>query len=386
MTGNQERTVVVATPSLEAYGADLQLSQSVAGAREAGWRVVVVTPAPGRLGARLADLGAELVEVDFPVLRRASASGAGVAALGLAVLVALPRLVSTLRRLRPDALYVNTVTLPWWSLAGRLARVPTLCHVHEAETGGSRLLRRALTLPLLLPQLVVVNSRTTGAAVLEVVPRLERRLRHVPNGVPAPPSPPAPPRWQQPLRMVVVGRLSPRKAPEVALEATAMLRACGYQVTLELVGTPVEGMEWFQDQLRARAQEPDLDGSVTLAGYLTPVWPALERADVVLAPSLGESFGNAVVEGQLARRPVVATALQGHLETVVGDESGLLVPPGDPVALAAAVTRLLEDPALARHLADRGQEAAAANFSVERYRGEIVAVLDEVASGAPLRR
>ena len=166
-----------------------------------------------------------------------------------------------------------------------------------------------------------------------------------------------------------------------------MLRSRGHQVTLDLVGTPAPGVEWFQEQLHARAAEPDLAGAVTFSGYVAPVWPSLEQADVILAPSLGESFGNAVVEGQLAGRPVVATALQGHLETVVDEESGLLVQPGDPAALAAAVERLLEDPPWAARLAQQGQQSATANFSVERYRREIAVALDEVAHpGAPLRR
>jgi glycosyltransferase involved in cell wall biosynthesis len=98
----------------------------------------------------------------------------------------------------------------------------------------------------------------------------------------------------------------------------------------------------------------------------------------VLAPSLGESFGNAVVEGQLARRPVVATALQGHLETIVDEETGMLVPSEDPEALAAAVSRLLDEPDLASRLAARGRESALRDFSQSRYRDEICAVLSDM--------
>ena len=144
------RTVLVVTPSLEAYGSDLQMLQSVAGLLDAGWRVVVAASAPGRLSDRLIQLGATIEEIDFPVLRRASASGAGIAALAITALRSMPRLVRLIRRIRPDVLYVNTVTLPWWLAAGRLARVPTVCHVHEAEARDSRAVRRALTMPLLL--------------------------------------------------------------------------------------------------------------------------------------------------------------------------------------------------------------------------------------------
>ena len=76
------RTALVVTPSLEAYGSDLQMLQSVAGLLDAGWRVVVAASAPGRLSDRLIQLGATIEELDFPVLRRANASGAGVAGAG----------------------------------------------------------------------------------------------------------------------------------------------------------------------------------------------------------------------------------------------------------------------------------------------------------------
>lgn len=379
MSEHPTRTVLVATPSLEAYGSDLQMLQSVAGLVAAGWRVVVAANAPGRLSSRLTDLGAELVELDFPVLRRASASGSGLVSLAASAARSLPRMVAAIRRIRPTALYVNTVTLPWWLLAGRIARVPTLCHVHEAESRDSRNVRRGLTLPLLLAPVVIVNSFATETTIVDVVPRLRPRLRRVPNGVEGPSiEPTATSAGRDPARLVVVGRLSPRKAPDVALEATAILRAAGHDVALDLCGTPVEGMEWFVTQLEERAERPDLNGAVNFAGYTSPIWPALERADVVLAPSLGESFGNAVVEGQLAQRPVVATALQGHLETITDGETGLLVPSEDPESMAAAVTRVLEDPDLAERLARQGRESAVANFSLQRYQTEVCDVLDQL--------
>jgi glycosyltransferase involved in cell wall biosynthesis len=142
-------------------------------------------------------------------------------------------------------------------------------------------------------------------------------------------------------------------------------------------------MDWFLDQLRTRASELDLDGAVKFLGYTSPIWPALARADVVLAPSLGESFGNAVIEGQMANRPVVATAVQGHLETVTNEVTGLLVPCEDPAAMAAAIARLLDDADLAQKLARQGRETALANFSASRYRQQIRSVLSRtlVAGG-----
>jgi hypothetical protein len=273
---------------------------------------------------------------------------------------------------------VNTVTLPWWLVVGRLLGVPTLCHVHEAEARDSRAVRLALTLPLLLAQRIIVNSQTTEDGMVGAVPRLKDRTKRIYNGVEPPESLPVSEPVSSPARLVLVSRLSPRKAPHVALEATAMLKEQGYDVMLELCGTTSEGMEWYLEQLEERAQQPDLAGVVKFQGYTSPIWPTLAHADVVLAPSLGESFGNTVVEGQMAGRPVVATAVQGHLETVTDGVTGLLVPCEDPAALARAVARLLDDPELARRLARQGRDSALTNFSSTRYGVEICEIADEM--------
>jgi glycosyltransferase involved in cell wall biosynthesis len=376
-------TVLIANPSADVYGSDLQMKESVAGLVDRGWRVVVAAPSEGPLVRALLDLGAEVRLLEFPVLRRSAASPRGLAALTLASARALPRMRSLLREERPAIVYVNTVTLPWWLLAGRLAGIPTLCHVHEAEAADPPAVRKALTLPLLLADTVVVNSRSTEKVVLGSVPRLRARTRLVHNGVDGPSSPlAAPPRVRLtgvPWQLAVVGRLSARKAPDTALEAVALLRGRGHDVQVGLYGTPGPGQEEYVAGLHARAAQPDLRGAVRFGGYCAPIWAALEAADVLVAPSLGESFGNAVVEAQLARRPVVATAVQGHCETVTDGETGLLVPPQDPWALADILEELLDDAERADRLADAGQRSAMKRFGSDRYRSDIEAVVTELA-------
>jgi len=373
------RTVLIANPSCDVYGADLQLLESVAGARDAGWRVVVTTPTEGPLRERLAALGAEVVRTPFPVLRRADSSARGMARLCYEALRAMPGIRRLIRSVRPDVVYVNTVTLPWWLAACKTTRTPALCHVHEAEPDENALVRKAMAAPLRLAGAVVTNSRTSLEALCEVAPRLRDRTTLVYNGVEGPPSEPGPTQFSPPIRLVVVGRLSPRKGPDVALEAVALLRKESRDVTLELCGTPVPDQTWFSDALLERAARPDLAGAVTFAGYTSPVWPALERADVFVAPARAEPFGNAVVEGQLGRRPVVATAQQGHLETVIDGETGLHVPVEDASALAAAIARLIDDPDLARRLADQGRKRALELFTPARYRADVVALLEKLA-------
>lgn len=370
---------MIANPGLDRYGSDLQMVQSVAALRHAGWDVTVVSPTTGPLADQLSSLGAEVVLLDYPLVQRADVSPGGALRLGTRALRALPGMVSLIRRLRPDVLYVNTVTLPWWLLAGRLRGVPVLCHVHEAEPNVSRLVGGAMAAQLWLARTVVVNSSITRRALTDVLKGLRRRIRLIYNGVPLPEGRHRVTALEpRAVRLVVVGRLSPRKSPHTAVEATALLRAKGIDARLELCGTPVEGRESYESELRTLATGASLSGAVTFSGYVQPVAVALLRNDVFLATSTAEPFGNAVVEAQLAGLPVVATAVEGHLETVLHDETGLHVPVGDAVAMAAAVERLLSEPQLASRLAANAHDRATTLFSTDQYDREIVDVVEDL--------
>lgn len=373
--------MLIANPSADVYGADLQLLDSISGLIERGWRVVVVVPDDGPLTDLIRERGAEVRIMDVPVLRRASLSPRGIIRLAWESPSTVLRLRRFIRYIGADVLYVNTLTVPWWLTAGRLARVPVICHVHEAEDSDQRVVLTALTAPVLQATAIIANSDASVQAMCKAIPLLRRRIRLIYNGVPPPPEIPSDPDpSRSPFRLVTVCRLSPRKAPDIAMEAVALLRSRGHDVTLEICGTPFAGYEWFEDQLRARANQPDLADTITFAGYVKPIWPALQRAHAVVAPSLREPFGNAVIEGQLARRPVVAAAAMGHLETVLDNETGLLVTPGDPSALADGVQRLIEDPELATRLAAAGEGRAHELFSVQRYRADIATLVGGLVS------
>lgn len=379
MSGSRSAPVLIVNPGPDVYGADLQMLQTVGVLVGQGRRVVVLLPGPGPLVERLRAAGAEVVFSPFPVLRRSNLAPRALLVMLAQAAATVVRGTRLVRSLRPAVLVVNTLTLPWWLVVGRLNRVPTVGHVHEGVGEERRLVQRGLVAPLRLADAVIVVGRSALDSLTSVQPRLAGRTSLVHNGVPEPAGEPVPPRRETPFRLAVVGRLSPLKAPDVALEAVAELRARGHDVVIEVAGSTFPGYEWFEDRLRERAARPDLAGAVHFSGYCDPIWPVLERADAVVAPSLREAFGNAVVEAQLAGRPVVATALQGHLETVVDGDTGILVEPGAPVALASGVERLIDDRPLAERLAVRGRSEARRRFSVERYRRDIVATLELVS-------
>ncbi|MBD5786534.1 glycosyltransferase family 4 protein [Cellulosimicrobium terreum] len=369
--------VLVAHPSAECYGSDLQMVESVTACLERGARVVVTLPGDGPLVPVLRRAGARVLLMDVPVLRKALANPRGLVALLAGSLRALRGQLRMIRQTGARRLLVNTLTLPSWIVAGRIAGVRVVCHVHEAEDEGSRAVRTALATPLLAAHEVVANSQASRDALARVLGPVGRRTRVVHNGVPGPPRPVRVLRDRSPgdpALVVLVGRLSPRKGTDVALDAVAALRAQGRQVRIALAGTVFDGYEWFEEEVRERAAEPDLAGAVEMLGYVDP-WPWLGEADVVVVPSRVEPFGNVAVEAMLAGRPVVASRTQGLAEVVRDGVDGVLVPPGDPDALASALSALLDDPVRSRRLGERAGADARTRFSPDRYREAIWASL-----------
>jgi len=105
----------------------------------------------------------------------------------------------------------------------------------------------------------------------------------------------------------------------------------------------------------------------------------MKAVDIVVHTSIApEPFGRVIVEGMLARRPVIATAAGGALEIIDDEHTGRLVPPGDPDVLAEAVTHLLKRPEEARQMGRAGHAVARERFSTESMLTAIDHHLQEI--------
>lgn len=376
--------VLVAHPGAELYGSDRVLLESAI-ALSGHVDVTVVLPGAGPLAAELEAAGIRVVTCRMPVLRRAALRPLGMVALLADVLLGtLPALRLVLRH-GTSGVYVNTVTLPLWPVLARLAGRPVICHVHEAERRVARPLRYAMALSPRLAGRAVVNSRYTGEVLAEVAPRLAARSVVVLNAVRGPATvPPARPELTGGVRLLYVGRLSPRKGPQVALAALAELHRRGVPARLSLVGSVFPGYEWFEEELRATVRDGELKGSVHFLGLRSDVWPDLGAADVVLVPSVGEeSFGNVAVEAVLAGRPVVVTGEGGLAEATAGYPSAQQVAPGDPVAWADAIERVVDGWADHRERALADASVARDRHHPDRYADALV---DAVGTLVPTLR
>lgn len=367
--------VLAAHPVADRYGADLMLRASLRAMCARGHEVSLVVAEDGPL---LQDCAADGVEVDvaeFPVLRKALLRPRGLASLVLGTPGALLRLRRRIRDADPDVVYVNTLTLPHWIAAARLAGVPVVCHVREAEQDPPELVTRALTMPLLACDRLVTNSAFTAAHLVSRWRRLASRVEVVHNGFEFGETPTGRPP-QPDGTILLVGRLNPRKGQDTAIEALAMLRARGMACRLTLVGTAFDGYEWYVRELHETAARLGVHDSVDFAGYRPDIAACNAGADIVVVPSRVEPFGNVAVEALAANRPLIASAVGGLQEIVEHGTTGLLVAPGDADALADAVESLLADPEGAQAMAQHGARMVRERFQLARYEDDIARILE----------
>lgn len=273
------------------------------------------------------------------------------------------------------------------ALATRLMRRPLIWILHDIITDPafSRNTRRAAVLfANLFASRVIANSQATADAFVAAGGRPER-VRIVYCGFDADAHPLASAEAGRDLRrrfgltdapvVGLFGRLTPWKGQHILLRALRDLSG----VQAVIVGSALFGQDAYEAELRQLVQAEGIANRVRFAGFQSDVAHLMAGVDIVVHTSThAEPFGRVVVEGMLSGRPVIATSGGGVNEIVTDGETGLLVPPNDPAALANAIRRLEADPALAARLAANGRAAAAERFGIEKSCRDMAAVLREV--------
>lgn len=336
----------------------------------------------GPLRAAIAETGA------VPVVLQGSSSFSGVKRdrsllRSLPHLGGMARMVLRLARLarRFDVVYANSQkAFVLAAAACPLARRPLVWHLHDiltrAHFGRAQI---ALTIRLAnsVASRVLVPSQAAADAFLGAGGRADL-LRIVPNGledVPVEPVARASLELGTPFIFGVFSRLSPWKGQEVALDALAHLPDAGCIIA----GGALFGEEDYAAGLVRRAERLQVTERVRFLGHRTDI-PALMRAvDAVVHPSTEpEPFGRTLVEAMLARRPLVAAAAGAVPEILDGGRFGLMVPPGDPEALAAGLRRVRNGEANA--MLDPALDRARTLYDVSRMRASIHAAVIDLVS------
>jgi glycosyltransferase involved in cell wall biosynthesis len=267
--------------------------------------------------------------------------------------------VRGLRRLGPTVVHVNLKSpwdCPYGILAALLLRVPYVLVEHSLYPETGRLRRRFARFAARRAAAVVAVGERSARELERLLDLPPGAARTIHNGLP---DLDAEREAHPPATHVVgcVGRLDHEKAYDTLLRALPHVDA-----NAVIVG---DGPE--RGRLEQLAAELGISDRVRFLGWSDDPRRHLASFTVFCLPSRPgtESFPLTIVEAMLAGLPVVATTVGSVAEAVVDGETGLLVPPDEPEALAAALRRLLRDPALRESMGRRGRQRARASFTVE---------------------
>src|ERR1044071_9500204 len=186
-------------------------------------------------------------------------------------------------------------------------------------------------------------------------------------------------------RIISIGRLVAFKGFEYLIDACAELARWGLEFTCEIIGDgPLRG------DLEARIRKLDLSGRVRLVGSLSQgtVVEKLRSADIFALASMTDAqgasdvFPTVIIEAMAAARPVVSTRLAGIPVSVVHGETGLLVPPEDTMALAEALSRLIQDAKLRLHYGRAGRERVEQHFRIDHTVAPLIELFEKTPGGS----
>ncbi len=343
------------------YGAERSLVDLVAGMDAARFRAscAVTQSASGAYAEALRALGVPVIYCGGP---RSPVAAAGFTR----------RVWRTARRAGADLIHVNSLRLnPYGVVVGRALGIPVICYVQAHVSPRAYFARLAFA-----NQAVAVCSEAV-AAPWRGMPGGQKRLRVVHYGLDSAGfSFSEEHRRAHRLRLGldertfalgVVSRLSPSKKLEHFLRAFQLARMREPRLRAFVAGDAPSRWRHYAEGIRQLPERMGIRPHVVFLGYVRDIGSLYSAFDAVVAPSDEEGLGRVPLEAMAAGRPVIAARAGGPMETIAHGETGLLVPPLDPTALAAAMVRLADDVTLCRKLGAAGRRRVEERFSLASY-------------------
>lgn len=344
--------------TLNVGGTEGQFAEVACGLDRSRWDVhVACVRAEGPLRARLEDVG----------LQPWSLGPSSFKSPGL--VVAMLRLAAYLRRhavrlVHCFDFYSNIVGVP----AARLARTPVVI-ASQRDMGNlrSRGQQSIHSIALGLATHILVNSEAIAACLAQTRAARHNRLEMVPNGVDLTRfEPVAVPTSGEVTTVATLANLRPEKGLAQLVEAAAIVTRRAPRARFVIWG---EGA--LRADLEARIRTLGLTGRVEMRGATREPAQALKQCQIFVLASLSEASSNVVLEAMATGLPVVGTRVGGIPGLVDDHRTGLLVPPDNAPALAEAILRLIEAPALATEMGAQGRARALAEFGMNRMHERI---------------
>lgn len=385
-TTSPARTILYVHADAGMYGSGVCLLDLASRLPPDRYRPLVALPTEGPLADALRAHGVEVMTFPLGGMRRTFRPD-HIAGMLWQTLSGARRLASLVRERSVAIVHTNCTHVLSGVIAAKLTGRPDITHVRE-----NILSPRLLSLPLarlfwLLSGHMIAMS--AGAAREFLGERASHpKVRVILGGVDVqafrPSAEPAAARaalgWpEENLHVGIIARLAPWKGHPVFLEAAARIARMDPTVRFVIIGdSDTPRNEAYREQLAALARGLAISDRVRWTGFVDPVQPLTAALDVVVLPSVKpEPFGKVIVEAMAMQRPVVATNHGGPPE-ILAHGGGLLVPPGDPEALAAAIACLLSDTDRRLDTARVAREQAVERFDINLHVNAVVALYDEL--------
>jgi glycosyltransferase involved in cell wall biosynthesis len=306
------------------------------------------------------------------------------------VLMALLRLSGTILGLGPDIVHINVSQKggAWRKMiiarVARLLGIPYVIHLHGSDfqkfwEGAPPFVASCISDMFFYSVRTLVLGNVWRSLILSKVPEIEDRIAILPNATPAVDSAieKSSRDW---ISIVFLGLVSDRKGVPQLVDALSTLSSeLNWRATIAGDGD----VEVTRESISRRG----LSGRVDLPGWVGPeeVSRLLLEGDVLVLPSLSENLPMSVVEGMAYGLSVVTTPVGAIADIIEHEKTGLLVPPGDSAALAAALGRLLAEPALRAQLGHAAQGFHREHLEIGKFYARLLDIWRSGARAASLR-
>jgi len=382
-------------------GGEIALLNLIQALDPARFRPHVVLGEDGPLAGRLRAAGIETTILPLdPALRETRKDTLGVGSLlklsQIKTVLAYSRTLARFAREHSaDLIHTNSLKSDiYGGVAGRLAHIPVLWHIRDSinseylpgpAAAAFRLLSR------LMPNAVVANSSST---LHQLWPKRPKSGDVVYSGVPmevvhdgyveadfALHSAAHRDTWDHPPVVALIGRIAEWKGQHVFLRAAAAARRRFPDARYWIIGAPLFGEHEYERSLHVMTEQLEMTDRVEFLGFRDDVASLMPQIDIVVhASTLGEPFGQVVIEGMAAGKPLIATDGGALPEIVVPGETGYLVAMGSAEEMAMALERLLATPALAQTMGQAGRQRVERLFTIKHTARKMESVYDALFS------
>ncbi len=367
-------------------GAERCLLEAATALKARGVTPIVALPARGALAAELRRLGIRARFLNLGVMGNRQELRSPMLLLRLFQQpIAAVRLAALIREERIDIVHSNSSAVAAGALGSFLARRPHVWHIREMlpERGAvgrimrwliSRFSHRVICVSTAVRERLLLGSAGHASKVVVIPDGIDvdafLSLAGGANGHP-----------QSELRIGMNSRINPWKGQSTFVEAASLVRRRFPNTRFWVAGGCLEVYEPLRQRIASRAENLGLDGSLVWTGHL--LYQALAQLlatyDVFVLPSSQpEPLGIVMLEAMACGKPVVATRQGGPLDVVVDGVTGLLVPPNDPQAMAAAIEGLLSSEERRREMGSAGAVRVREEFTIEKHVARLMAIYQEL--------